>query len=157
MKNRIVVAAGAVLVLVGVAGCSSSPMSSPQPPGSLPTATAQITINGKNAGTTRDVACTQDDWTHTILTGDKANVLPEKVDGASGVTVVIDTKDSVNAKSVQITNVNGFTGTAWENNIGKAQATIIGSTWKITGTAQGENTNHSNQDVTATFEIKANC
>jgi hypothetical protein len=157
VQNRIVVAAGAVLVLVGVAGCSSSPKSSPQPPGSLPTATAQITINGKSAGTTRDVACTQDDWMHTILTGDKANVLPEKVDGASGVTVVVDTKDSVNAKSVQITNVNGFTGTVWENNIGKAQATIIGSTWKITGTAQGENANDPNKEVTATFEIKANC
>jgi ipoprotein LpqH len=162
MQNRIVVAAGAVLVLVGVAGCSSSPQNTPQPAGSLPPATAQVTINGKNAGTTKVVACTQDDWLHTIVTGDKVTAMqpdakPGAMNNASGVQVVIDTKQGkgLDAKSVQITDINGFTGSVWENEIGDARATMIGTgtTFKITGSAQDA----SNKDITVPFEIKANC
>ena len=171
MQNRVVVAAGAAVVLVSVAGCGSSPKPTSQPPGSLPNTTAQITINGKSAGTTKDVSCTQDGWTHTIAIGDKIRAMSPDAKGgalitASGVLAVVDTAKTVNgvavaippaAQSVQITNVGGFTGGVWESAIGTAQATIIGTTYKITGTAQGENPNDPNKVVTATFEIKANC
>jgi hypothetical protein len=122
----------------------------------VPTITAEITVNGKSAGTTHDVRCSQDGWSHTIKTGNKD----------SGVTLVVDTKDAVVARSVVLTNVGGFTGAAWQyqekdltwkNQMGKAEAKIIGTTFKVSGTAAGANTDDPNKNTTASFEIKANC
>ena len=148
MQNRfVVVTVAAVSAVAGVAGCSSGPTNSAQPPGSLPPTTAQVTINGQSAGTTRAVQCSQDGWMHTITTGDNK----------SGVKVVVNTGDTVNASSVVITNVSDFTGGMWENRIGKAQASMIGTTFRVKGTAQGSTTQNPNQVTTADFEVKANC
>lgn len=148
MQNRFVVVAGAACCAVaGIAGCSSPPAYSPQPPGSLPPATAQVTVNGQSAGTTRALQCTQDSWIHTIKTGDEK----------SGVTAVIDTGGTINATSVVITDVGDFTGGVWENNMGKAEAAIIGTTFRVNGTARGSTTANPNQQTTASFEIRANC
>ena len=148
MQNRFVVVAGAACCAVaGITGCSSPPANSPQPPGSLAPATAQVTVNGQSAGVTRAVRCTQDDWTHTIKTGDEK----------SGVTAVIDTGGTIDARSVVITNVGDFNGTVWDNKIGKAEASIIGTTYRVNGTAQGATTADPTRQTTASFEIKANC
>lgn len=148
MHNRFVVVTVAALCgAAGIAGCSSEPATSPEPPGALPPATAQVTVNGRSAGTTHAVTCTQDGWTHTIMTGDNK----------SGARVVVDTGDKVNATSVVITNISDFTGTVLENKIGKAEATIIGNTFRVKGTAQGATTQNPNQVTTANFEVKANC
>ena len=130
-----------------IAGCSSKPGTSPQPPGSLPPVTAQITINGKSTGTTNAIRCTQDGWMHTIETGDDQ----------SGVRVVVSTGDTITAQSVVINNVGDFNGSVWQNNIGKAQASVIGTTFRVTGTAEGATTADPNKRTTASFEIKANC
>jgi ipoprotein LpqH len=144
VQKRFVVVAVAAFSAVA---CSSQPANSPQPPGSLPPATAQVTVNGQSAGTTHRVECSQDGWTHTIKTGDEK----------SGVRVVVDTGDSVTAKSVVITNVGDFTGSVWEDKIGNASAAMIGNTFRVNGTAEGANNANSNQPATANFEIKANC
>jgi hypothetical protein len=130
-----------------IAGCSSEPANSKQPPGSLPIRTAQVVINGQSAGTTHEIRCTQDGWTHTIQTGNEN----------SGVKLVVDTGRSINAKSVVITNVAGFSGSVWENNIGKAKADLIGTTFRVNGTAEGANASDPNHPSTATFDVKANC
>jgi ipoprotein LpqH len=148
VQNRFVVVTVAALCAVGgIAGCSSTPANSPQPPGSLPPATAEVTVNGQSAGTTRAVQCTQDGWMHTITTGDDK----------SGVKVVVNTGDTINATSVVITNVGDFTGTVLENKIGTAEASMLGNTFRVKGTAQGSTTQNSNQVTTANFEVKANC
>ncbi|HXA13190.1 MAG TPA: lipoprotein LpqH [Mycobacterium sp.] len=148
MQNRfVVVTVAALCAVAGIAGCSSTPANSPQPPGALPPGTAEVTVNGQSAGTTRAVQCTQDSWTHTIMTGDNK----------SGAKVVVETGKSINATSVVITNISDFTGTVLENNIGKAEASMIGTTFRVTGTAQGSTTQNPNQVSTANFEVKANC
>lgn len=147
MTNRFVLVAGVAVCAAGVAACSSGSANSPQPPGSLPTTTAQVTVNGKSAGTTHQLQCAQDGWTHTIKTGDQT----------SGVTLVVEAGDKVTAKSVVITNVSGFSGSVWESKIGNAQAQVIGTTFRVQGTAQGANTDEPNHPTTATFDIKANC
>lgn len=148
MQNRfVVVAVAACGAVVGVAGCSSSSPDSPRPPGSLPPVTAQVTVNGQSAGATHHLECTQDGWTHTIKTGDDK----------SGVRVVIDAGDTITARSVVITNIGNFNGSVWEDNIGKADATILGTTFRVNGTAEGATTEDPNQRTTASFEIKANC
>ena len=148
MQSRVlVVAVAAGCAVVGIAGCSSGPANSPQPPGSVPVGTAQVTINGQSTGTTHEIKCTQDDWMHTIITGNDK----------SGVKVVVDTGNAVTAKSVVITNVGDFTGSMLENQIGKADATMIGSTFRVNGTAEGASTADPNQPTSASFEVKANC
>lgn len=148
MRNRFVVAVVvAVCGVAVVAGCSSKPGNTAQPPGSLPPTTAQVTINGKSAGTTNSIRCTQDGWLNTIETGDER----------SGVRVVVTTGDTVNAHSVRINNVGDFNGSVWQNNIGKAQASMIGTTFRITGTAEGSTTAEPTKRATASFDIKANC
>ena len=144
-KRLVVVTVAAVCAVAGA--CSSKPTDSPQPPGSLAPMTAQVTVNGQSGGTTRAVECTQDGWTHTIKTGDDK----------SGVTVVVDTGGTVTARSVVITNVGDFTGSVWGTQIGKANATMIGTTFRVNGTAQGANNANPNQPATANFEVKANC
>jgi hypothetical protein len=109
--------------------------------------TAQVTVNGQSAGTTHEVRCTQDGWTHTITTGDDK----------SGVRLVVDAGDTVSARSVVITNVGDFNGSVWEDKIGKADASILGTTFRVNGTAEGATTEDPNQRTTASFEIKANC
>jgi hypothetical protein len=143
-KRFTAVAAAAVAT---VAACSSAPPTSHQPPGALPPTTAQVTVNGQSEGTTHHVACTQDGWMHTIKTGDDK----------SGVTVVVDTGDAVRAQSVVITNVGEFTGSAYDEKIGKVEATIIGNTFRVNGTAEGATNAEPNQPITASFDIKANC
>jgi lipoprotein LpqH len=148
VRNRFVAVAGATACAVAVvAGCSSETATSPQPPGALPPVTAQITVNGKPAGTTNEIHCTQDGWLHTIETGDEH----------SGVRVVVRTGDQVNAESVVINNVGDFNGSVWPNNVGKADATMIGNTFRINGTAEGATTANPNRQTTASFDIKANC
>ncbi len=147
MQNRFVtVTVTAFSVAAGIAGCSSA-AESPQPPGSLPPVTAQVTVNGQSAGATHTVVCTQDGWTHTIMTGDDK----------SGAKVVVETGDGIKASSVVITNVSDFTGTVLENSIGKAEASMIGNTFRVKGIAQGATNENPNQVTTANFEVKANC
>ena len=136
-----------VAAIAAVAGCSSTPPTSHQPPGSLPFTTAQVSVNGQPASTTHKIDCSQDGWLHTLKTGDDK----------SGVTVVVDTGDAVRAQSVVITNVGEFTGSAYDEKIGKVEATIIGNTFRVNGTAEGATNAEPNRSTTANFDIKANC
>ena len=63
--------------------------------------------------------------------------------------VVVNTGDTINATSVVITNVGDFTGTVLENKIGKAEASMIGNTFRVRGTAQGATAQNPNQVATA--------
>jgi hypothetical protein len=145
MENRILAAAAAALAIAGVTGCSSQPPAEP-PPGTLPRITAQVTVNGTDTGTTA-ANCSQVLGAWTISTGDDK----------AGVTAVVDTGDTVSAKSVQIRNLAGFSGTSWEGHAGDADATLLGDTWVISGTVEGFKTDDPTKPATALFKIRANC
>ena len=148
MQNRFVAVAGAVAVAVGVVGCSSSSPSEPkQPPGSLPPGTAQVQIDGKDAGRTIHVKCGQVVWSMFIDIGDKK----------SGAQVAFNTDRSFTATSVQITDMAGFTGSFQEGIQGDAKVSTLGSTYKITGTAAGFTQDAPDKNVTKPFQILANC
>jgi hypothetical protein len=148
VENRFVAVVGAALaVIAGMAGCSSSPPAAPQRSDTLPPHTAQLAINGKAVGNAAAVNCFQADWLWTIEAGDKA----------AGATAVVQTGDMLTAKSVQIRNLGGFTGTYWEGNGGKADASVVDNMWTITGTVQGFNTDNPRKPATGNFKIKANC
>ena len=132
------IAVAAVLV-VGLAGCGG------QPP-ALGGTTANVSIDGRDTGNPHEVTCSQTGWAWTIGTPDKAK----------GFTAVIETGDSVTAKSVDFRNFGGFSGLYW-GDIGKAEVTGVGGKYTISGSAQGNFTDNPSKEVTATFRIEAHC
>lgn len=139
MDNRLV-AAAAVVLAAGVAGCSS-------PPSALGGTTAKVTIDGQSTGDAHAVTCSQTGWLWTIKTPDQAK----------GFTAALDTGDEVTVRSVDFYDFGGFTGSFWQANIGEAEVTGTGGKFTITGSADGSFTDNPSNAVTATFRIEANC
>ncbi|KUH81138.1 MULTISPECIES: lipoprotein LpqH [unclassified Mycobacterium] len=139
MDNRLV-AAAAVILVAGAAGCST-------PPAALGGTTAKVTINGESTGGPHAVRCTQTGWMWTIETPDEDK----------GFTATVGTEDVVTAESVTFQNFGGFTGNFWKGNVGEADVKGKGGTFTITGSADGSFTDNPSNAVTATFRIEADC
>jgi hypothetical protein len=122
VRNRIVAAAViALAVMAGGLGCSPSQ--------TVPQKTARITVDG-NTRTSHAVSCTQVEWLVSVDVG----AAPGSVQAMLRLQ-----SDNPKAESVNINNVNGFTGVA-DAGAGTAKATFTNGTYRITGTAQGTNT-----------------
>ncbi len=92
MKRRFT-AAAALLVAVGLAGCSS-------PPAALSNRDARVSINGKATNALQPVTCYQTGQSWTI----------ETINKEPGFTATIELGDSLTAQSVDIRNLGNFTG-----------------------------------------------
>ena len=147
MGTRVAAVVAATLVVGGVAGCSSGPPPAKPQPGTLVAGTAQVSINGKDAGTTEAVQCVPAGSLTTITTGDDA----------SGVTAMVSNKAGLVAESVSINNLGGFTGSYNADLGGTAKVTMTGATYDITGTADGFNTDSPSFRTGGTFAIKVSC
>ena len=97
MRIRLLATTAAALALTG---CSSGPPEYQPAPGTLVAGTAQVTVNGQDAGTTEAVQCTAAGTLTTITTGDQT----------AGVTAMVSNKDQLTAESVAIRDLGGFTG-----------------------------------------------
>ena len=139
MKRRFPVAA-VLLVALGVAGCSS-------PPAALSNHDAKVIINGKATNAPQPVFCSQTGQSWTIQTMDKE----------PGFTATIRLGDPVKPQAVDIRDLGNFTGTFWDDNIGKAQARVNQGKFNISGEANGAFADKPNQPATATFDITTNC
>lgn len=137
--KRWFLAAAAVPIAV-VAGCSA-------PPAALSAHDAKVIINGKATNALQPVTCVQTDRSWTIQT----------LDREPGFTATINLGDTVTAEVVDIRNLGNFTGTFWDDNLGKAQAKVSESKFNVSGEAQGAFADKPNQSTTATFDITANC
>jgi len=130
-----------------LAGCSSDPEQVPPKAGELTAGSAQITVNGNNLGQVHSVTCTPAGALTTMTTGSDS----------SGSTVVVSNADGLTAKSVSITDLGGFTGSFNEGLGGKADVTLSGATYSITGQADGFRTDKPSYRTTGTFTIKIAC
>ncbi len=139
MKRRFPVAA-VLLVAVGVAGCSSKPEA-------LGTHDAKVVIDGKATNALQPVTCSQNGRSWTIQTLDKE----------PGFTATIELGDTVTPQTVEIRNLGNFTGTFWNDNLGKAQARVNQGKFNVSGEAKGAFGDKPNQSTTATFDITTNC
>ena len=139
MKRRFP-AAAALLVVVGVAGCSS-------PPAALSNHDAKVIINGKATNALQPVTCNQTGQSWTIQTVDKE----------PGFTATIKLGDPLTAQAVDIRNLGNFTGTYWDDNLGKAQAKVSQGKFNVSGEAKGSFADKPNQSTMATFDITTNC
>lgn len=136
------ISVGATLV-----GCSSAPAPAPLPPGALVAGTAHVTVNGNDLGEFHSVACNSAEDLLTISTGN----------GEQGSTAVVSNAVGLTAKSVAINDLGGFTGSYNEGLSGDAKVSLDGSTYTITGTVDGFDTDKPSFRSSATFSIKAAC
>ena len=61
------------------------------------------------------------------------------------------------AQVVDIRNLGNFTGTYWDDNLGKAQAKVSQGKFSVSGEAEGAFADKPNQSMTATFDITTDC
>lgn len=132
---------------LALAGCSSGPPEFQPGPGMLVAGTAQVTVNGEDAGTTDAVQCSSTGPLTTITTGDDA----------SGVTAMISNKDQLTAESVAIRDLGGFTGSYNAGFGDTAKVTMTGRTYDISGTADGFETDNPSFRKPGTFSLKVSC
>lgn len=142
---RIVLVAAAAAVLT-VAGCSSPPAPAPRA-GGLLVGTAQVTVNDADAGLTDQVACSVAGPLTTITTGT----------GDSGITALVSTEDEPTAQAVTIHNLGGFTGSYHADLGGKADVTVTGRSFSITGTADGFAVSQPSFRTSGDFAINVAC
>ena len=139
MKRRFT-AATTLLIAVGVAGCSSAPAA-------LGNHDAKVSINGKSTNALQPVRCTQNGTSWTI----------ESTNKDPGFTATIQLGDQVKAQAVDIRNLGNFTGTFWDDNLGKGKAEVKNGQFSISGEAAGAFADKPNQPTTATFDISTGC
>ncbi|CAN5509230.1 N/A [soil metagenome] len=138
---------GALLVVGIAAGCSSPPEQQQPAPGALIPGTAEVTINDQKLGTFQSVDCTPAGHTMTITTGNEN----------SGTTAVVSNGNKQSVTAVTINDLGGFTGSYIQDLAGDASVTMAGSTYSITGTADGFKTDNPSFRSNGTFTIKVGC
>jgi ipoprotein LpqH len=138
--QRVLAPIAAVVLAGALSGCSL------QSDALLQTHTMEVLINGQDTGQ-HVVRCQQVQWLWNIETLKKD----------PGVSAQVQTGDTVVAKSVQINNLAGFTGSFWELTTGHAHASVDRRTFTIGGTAEGFYHDHPGARSTATFELTTDC
>lgn len=134
-----------MLVLLGVAGCSATPDTSAPLRGVLLPGTAQVSVNGSDIATTYDVQC------QTIVNGfTSINV------GKAPTRIAMIVDDNI-PKGITFNDVNGFTGSYWQDLQGSADLRMIDQTYTLTGTAAGFDASHPATSTTNDFAITVAC
>ncbi|KUI44902.1 hypothetical protein AU197_11525 [Mycobacterium sp. IS-1590] len=132
-------------VLAAVAVVSGCGLVGPTP-SEEPARSGRIVIDGTGVDT-QSVECTQHEWSMQIDA--KATT------GSAQVFLELGGERPV-VRTVNIENVNEINGSAGGDN-GKAEATIDGNTYTISGTVVGADGRNTAQTRTMPFEIKAPC
>lgn len=141
------------LSLIAAAGvtcvaCSSDRAAEPLPEGVLPAGTAQISIDGRDGGTTHDVHCSSTGFLTSITAGTDA----------SGLTALVSGGDGLIAEAVGIRDKAGFTGN-YNAGLGEpaAEVSMTGPTYVITGTATGFRTDAQSFVADGKFILRVSC
>ncbi|MGE2736622.1 lipoprotein LpqH [Mycolicibacterium vaccae] len=147
MNSRQVLAVSAGVAALAVAGCSSPPPEYTPPPGALVPGTAQVIVDGSDAGTTESVQCDPAGSLMSIRTGSDE----------SGLSVLVDGQDGLQVREVGIRDLGGFTGSYNDGLGGEASVTLTDRTYEISGTADGFQTDNPSFRSSSTFHIKIAC
>jgi hypothetical protein len=145
MQKKFFNAAAAVLVAAGAAACSS-PTASP-PPGEIPAGTARVTINDRALPAVNAVKCMPIRSLTTITAGN----------AAAGVTALVSNETGLEAKTININDMGGFTGRYTSGLEGRADVSMTGRTYIFRGTADGFDAANPSVRTTDTFAIEVSC
>lgn len=130
-----------------VAGCSSQQSDFQPPPDQVIAGTAQMTVNGQDAGTTDSVSCRTVGPMTMIETG------PED----AGMFTMIMAEDKQVVRIVRIQDLSGFTGSYNSGLGGEANVTMNGRTFDISGTAVGFETADPSFRAPGSFQLMVSC
>ncbi|MDT7654937.1 MAG: ipoprotein LpqH [Pseudonocardiales bacterium] len=145
MQRQLFNAAAAALVAAGAAACSS-PAASP-PPGEIPPGTARVTINDRALPVVNAVKCLPIRSLTTIAAGN----------AAKGITAQVSNEAGLEAKTLTINDMGGFTGRFTSGLEGKADVSMAGRTYVIRGTADGFDAANPSVRTASTFAIEVSC
>lgn len=145
MHRKFFGAAAAALLVAGAAACSSPTASSP--PSEIPAGTARVTINDRVLPAVHDVECVPISSLTTITAGD----------AGVGVTAQVSNAAGLEAKTISINDMGGFTGRYLEGVEGKADVRMAGRTYIFRGTADGFDTENPSVRTTSRFAIRVAC
>lgn len=131
-----------------VAGCSSSPQPAYQPPaGALIPGTAQVTVDGRDAGTTYSVDCMTVGSLTMISTGGDE----------SGVYTMVSNDEGLAVRLLRLTDLGGFTGSYNQGLDGDATVAMTDRTYDISGTAVGFDLDEPSFRSSSPFQVKIAC
>jgi ipoprotein LpqH len=141
---------GTAMVVAGLVGCSSSTKPSSSPSGSTTASpiVTKVVVDGQDQNVTGAATCT--------VAGDNTNI--GIGDPTNGVGAVVSNTDPPAVHAVGLGSPNGSTmgySDAAQSQ-GSAEATKVGNSYKITGTAVTLDTTNS-QPVTKPFELDVAC
>ncbi len=136
-----------VAALLGMTACSSGAPRAASPPRALAPGTIDVAINGQTVNTPRHAGCTRVGSYTAVAAGE----------GDSRLRAVVNDAVGIKAVSVEITNVGGFTGSYLLNLQGDAEARVAGSTFQISGVANGYDTARPSFRATGDFRIQFAC
>jgi lipoprotein LpqH len=141
---------GTAMVVAGLVGCSSSTKPSSSPSGSTTASpiVTKVVVDGQDQNVTGAATCT--------VAGDNTNI--GIGDPTNGVGAVVSNTDPPAVHAVGLGSPNGSTmgySDAAQSQ-GGAEATKVGNSYKITGTAVTLDTTNS-QPVTKSFELDVAC
>lgn len=139
--------AWAAAVFLGATACSSTAPPAKLPSGALAPGTIDVSIDGQPAGSPRGLACSHLASFTTAIAGE----------GNSTVRAVLNDASRLSTVSIQINDTGGFTGSYWANLQGKADASVVGSTFVISGSADGFYTERPSELATSSFTIRFAC
>lgn len=150
MFTRRALTAPIAVAVLAVAGCSSPAPEYQPPPGALVAGTAQVMVNGEDAGTTTAVQCDSAGTLMIMRTGDQGPDAP-------GTSAMVASNDELVVREVGIRDLGGFTGSYNSGLGGEATVGMTGRTYDISGTADGFATDNPSFRTTADFTIKIAC
>jgi hypothetical protein len=78
-------------------------------------------------------------------------------DAAAGVTALVSNETGLEAKTVSINDMGGFTGRYLSGLEGKADVSMTGRTYIFHGTADGFDTDNPSVRTTSAFAIEVSC
>lgn len=140
-------AVGLSLMLLALAGCSSSSHLAHSPATALGSGSAQVSIGDGGATTSNAVNCVTLGSTTRISIGNPT----------AGVSLVVDDARNLVAREVTINNLGGFTGSYQQDLQGDAGVGMVGATYRVAGTAVGLSANGPTTMTTERFSIAVAC
>jgi lipoprotein LpqH len=145
MQKMFFNAAAAALIAAGAAACSSP--TAPPSAGEIPVGTARVTINDRAVPVVNGVKCVPIRSLTTITAGDPA----------AGVTALVSNETGLEAKTININDMGGFTGRYTSGLEGKAAVSMTGRTYIMRGTAEGFDNENPSVRTTRRFAIDVSC
>jgi len=162
-RGFVVAVGGAAIVIAGLSGCSSGEKKSESSGSSTASSapgTASVSATAAPSGGGTKVTIDGQDQNVAGTVGGSAmcgNMNIAIGDAATGIAAVLS-EDGSTVQSVGLGNVNGVTlGYQTGTGQGEAKATKDGSTYKISGTANGVDMANPMQPVNKPFEIDVTC